>query len=150
MITEQAIVTQCFENRVEVELQRSSACGHCELAKGCGTGALGRLLGRRNKPLSLYTEKKLQPGDHVVLGLSESALVSSSLITYGAPLLLMLFFSLLASLAGLPEIPVVLLAGAGFFAGMKLSGWLLSLLGVEFLTPEIIYIQVNPQAGSRS
>ena len=35
MITERAVVTRCEAGRVEVRLQRDSACGHCELSQGC-------------------------------------------------------------------------------------------------------------------
>ncbi|MEM7564741.1 MAG: SoxR reducing system RseC family protein [Pseudomonadota bacterium] len=150
MITEQAIVTQCEANRVEVQLQRASTCSHCDLAQGCGTGALGRMLGRRGRPLSLVTDQKVHPGDHLVLGISEAALVKSSLVTYLIPLIFMVIVSLFGTQAGLSEGWVILLAGLSFWLGMKLSHRILHYLGVEFLTPEIIYIHVNPQAGCRS
>ena len=99
MITEQAIVTRCNGKQVELELQRGSACGQCELNRGCGTGALGRLLGKRSKPLVIETDHVLKPGDRLQLGLSESALVKASLTIYGLPLLGMVMAGLLASFA---------------------------------------------------
>ena len=95
MLTEPAIVTRCGDNLIEVELQRQSACGGCELAKGCGTGALGRLLGHRSKPLVIESAQSLMPGDRVMLGLSEAALVKASLLVYGLPILGMLAGGLL-------------------------------------------------------
>jgi sigma-E factor negative regulatory protein RseC len=87
MITESAVVTRRDGKLVELELQRNSTCGQCELSKGCGTGALGRLLGHRSKPILIETDHDLKPGDRLQLGLSESALVKASLTIYGLPLL---------------------------------------------------------------
>ena len=78
MITESAVVTRRDGKLVELELQRNSTCGQCELSKGCGTGALGRLLGHRSKPIVIETDHDLKPGDRLQLGLSESALVIGS------------------------------------------------------------------------
>ena len=101
MITESAIVTHRNGSRVELKLQRASACGGCELNQGCGTGALGRLLGHRSKPVVIETDRELEPGDQLVLGLSETALVKASLTIYGLPLLGMVIAGLLAAWGGL-------------------------------------------------
>ena len=90
MITEQAVVTRREGEQIEVRLLRESACGDCELSQGCGTGALGRLLGNRSRPLRLECSQPVQPGDRLELGLSESALVRASLTIYGLPLFGML------------------------------------------------------------
>ena len=144
MITEQAIVTRCDGNRVELELQRGSACGQCELSQGCGTGALGRLLGKRSKPLVIETDRDLKPGDKLQLGLSESALVKASLIVYGLPLLGMVAAGLIASFAVVSEVLIALAAGAGFIAGFKLASYLSHPLEHDLQTPYIVDIQVNP------
>lgn len=121
MLTETALVTRRDGNRVELELQRSSACDHCELNQGCGTGALGRLLGRRSRPLAIETDKDCKPGDRVLLELPESALVRASLLIYGLPLLGLLLGGLLAALLAVPEWLVVGIAVFGLFAGFKLA-----------------------------
>jgi len=145
MITEQAIVTRCNGKQVELELQRGSACAQCELSQGCGTGALGRLLGKRSKPLVIKTEHDLKPGDRLQLGLSESALVKASLTIYGLPLLGMVAAGLLASLAAESEILVTLAAGAGFIAGFKFAAYRSKVLEHDRLTPYIVKIEVNPE-----
>ena len=150
MIIEQAIVTSCNGSHIEVELSRQSACAHCDLAQGCGTGALGRLLGSRSRPLMIETNQMINPGDHVVLGLSEAALVKSSLLVYGLPLIAMLLFGLVATLLVLPEWQVALVAGAGFIAGFKLASSLSKLLSNDLLVPKIIDVHVNPETESRS
>jgi sigma-E factor negative regulatory protein RseC len=144
MITEQAIVTRCNGKQVELELQRGSACAECELSQGCGTGALGRLLGKRSKPLVIETDHDLKPGDRLHLGLSESALVKASLIVYGLPLLGMIVAGLLTSFAAVSEALIALAAGVGFIFGFKLAAYLSRSLEDDHLTPYIVKIQVNP------
>jgi sigma-E factor negative regulatory protein RseC len=144
MITEQAIVTRCHGKRVELELQRGSACAQCELSQGCGTGALGRLLGKRSKPLVIETDHDLKPGDKLQLGLSESALVKASLIVYGLPLLGMLVAGLLASFTAVSETLIALAAAAGFIVGFKFAVYLSHTLEHDRLTPYIVEIRVNP------
>ena len=150
MLTEAAIVTRRDGSRVELELQRGSACGNCELSQGCGTGALGRLLGRRSRPLYLDTEQDLEPGDEVTLALSESALVKASLTLYGLPLLGMVLAGMLCSLVSAPEWLVVVAAFCGFFAGFRLASRTTSRLEEGQLMPYIVNIRVNPreEAGS--
>lgn len=145
MITEHAIVTRCIGKQVELELQRGSACAQCELNRGCGTGALGRLLGKRSKPLVIETDHDLQPGDRLQLGLSESALVKTSLVIYGLPLLGMVAAGLLASSVIVSEAWVALAAGVGFVGGLKISAYLSRALEHDLLKPYIVDIRVNPE-----
>ncbi len=152
MITEQAIVRRAVGARVELELQRESSCGGCEVRDGCGVGALGRLLGRRRKSLLVETERRLQPGDRVVLGLPERALVRLSLLIYGSPL---------AGLLGGALLPAVLWPGAsdalavaggatGFWVGAKISAWRSKQLPRGLALPKIVDIEVNPVKRSGS
>ncbi len=151
MITEQAIVTRCEGRQVEVELVRETACGGCELNRSCGTGALGRLLGHRRKPLTLESERALRPGDRVTLSLSERALVKASLLVYGLPLCAMLCAGLLAyALAPAAEWIVALASALGFALGLyAASRWSAALSG-DSLTPQIIAVELNPQTLSGS
>jgi len=150
MITETAIVTRRDGKLVEVELQRNSTCGQCELNKGCGTGALGRLLGHRSRPILIETDHQLEPGDRLQLGLSESALVKASLTIYGLPLLGMVGAGLVAVMVAAPEVVVALAAFAGFFAGYKFAGFVTNALDAGQLAPHIVDISVNPELHSRS
>ena len=150
MLTESARVTRREGNRVELELQRGSACGDCELSQGCGTGALGRLLGRRSRPLILETDRDCGPGDEVVLALPESALVRASLLLYGLPLLGLVLGGWLAMLLVLPEWLVVAIAGAGLFAGFKIASLGTRKLEQQGQAPYIRDIRVNPGPYNRS
>lgn len=144
MITDTAVVTRCDDGQVEVKLQRESACGNCELSQGCGTGALGRLLGNRSRALLIPTEKNLKPGDRLLLGLSEAALVKASLTVYGLPLLAMVVAGLLAALFGWADIWVASSSIAGFLLGYKLASYFTDKLEADQLSPHIIDVRVNP------
>ena len=69
MIEENGTVVKVYANQVEIEMSRQGACSHCELSAGCGTGAIGRLLGHRSKPIIIQSDRDLNIGDEVVLGL---------------------------------------------------------------------------------
>ena len=73
-----------------VETSRRSSCGSCE-AKGCGTGTLSQILGRKTQRMRVENPVDAKPGDRVVLGISESALIKGSLAVYLVPLLALLF-----------------------------------------------------------
>ena len=144
MITERAVVTRCEGGQAEILLQRASACADCELSHGCGTSALGKLLGNRTRPLLIETRQDLKPGDNLLLGLSETALVRASLTVYGLPLLAMVGAGLLSAMSGLGETWVTLSSIAGFIAGYKFASHLTKQLEADRLTPYIVDIQVNP------
>ena len=150
MITERAVVTRCEAGRVEVRLQRASACGHCELSQGCGTGAIGRLLGNRSRPLVISTGEDLKPGDELLLGLSEAALVKASLTIYGLPLLAMVVAGLAAALLGVADAWVAISSIVGLYAGFKIASGITHSLEVDRLAPYIVEIRVNPDPLSES
>ena len=144
MLTESALVTRRDDNRVELELQRSSACDHCDLNQGCGTGALGRLLGRRSRPLVIETDRDCKPGDRVLLELPEAALVKVSLMLYGLPLLGLVLGGLLATLLAVPEWLVVGIAFIGLFVGARFAARMTRRLEQGGQAPYIRDIRVNP------
>ncbi len=144
MITEQAIVTRCHGKRVDLQLQRQSACGHCEMSRGCGTGALGRLLGRRVKPIVMDNDHDLKIGDSVILELSERALVKMSLLIYGLPIAGMMLAGMLVNFLFVDSEGLVLLASAaGFFIGFKFSSRLVNSTATPQIAASIVNIRVN-------
>lgn len=149
MITEQAEVIRRSGARVEVRLLRDSACGGCELGGGCGTGAIGRLLGNRSRPLSIECDQPLEAGDRVELRLSEADLVRASLAIYGLPLVGMLAAGLAAALAAMPELAVTAISIAGLCLGFRLASRFSLRLDRAGMNPRLVAIEVNPAAGSR-
>jgi sigma-E factor negative regulatory protein RseC len=106
MIEEAALVVATEGEEAWVETSRRSSCGSCE-AKGCGTGALSQVLGRRSQRLRVQNPIAAAPGEAVVLGISESALLKGSLAVYLVPLLALLAGGLLGEVMapqlGLPK-----------------------------------------------
>jgi sigma-E factor negative regulatory protein RseC len=92
----------------------------------------------------IETGQDFEPGDELLLGLSEAALVRASLTVYGLPLLGMVLAGLLAVFFGLAEAWVALISIAGFFAGFKFGSFLADSLEADRLTPYIVDIRVNP------
>jgi sigma-E factor negative regulatory protein RseC len=100
MIKEQATVISITGDLAEVQMHRQSACSHCEMSRGCGTGAIGRLLGKRSKPVEIKVDQNLKPGDQVQIGLPDKAFLRAGLLIYGMPLLGLFIGLVLAELIG--------------------------------------------------
>lgn len=94
MIEESAHVVESEGEYAWVESERRSSCGSCS-AKGCGTGALSKILGRRTQRMKVLNPVGAKPGDEVVLGIREQALIKGSLAVYIVPLLAMMAGALL-------------------------------------------------------
>lgn len=90
MIEESATVLACDEGFAFVETQVQAACGSCQAQSGCSTSVLSGLFKRRNNRLKVLNPIQAKPGQHVIIGIQEQALVSVSLIAYLLPLLCML------------------------------------------------------------
>ena len=99
MIEESALVVAVEGDDAWVETSRRSSCGGCE-AKGCGTGALSQVLGRRSQHLRVKNPIAAASGDAVVLGITESALIRGSLAVYLVPLLALIGGGLFGELLG--------------------------------------------------
>ncbi len=105
MITEQArVIDNSRPGQVEVEVERQSACGHCEVKSACGVGAIGRLLGTRKPRIKVSTELPLKIGDIVTIGIPESSLVKTSFAIYLVPLVVLMVAAVTGQvLFSLPE-----------------------------------------------
>ena len=150
MLTESALVTRRHGRRVELELQRGSACARCDMSQGCGTGALGRLLRRRSRPLVIETDQDCGPGDEVLLVLPESSLVRASLLVYGVPLLSMLVAGLTMSAFELPEWLVACAVIAGFLGGFRIAAFTAGKLEHRGMAPYIKDVKMNSIVRTRS
>ncbi|MFO1422569.1 MAG: SoxR reducing system RseC family protein [Candidatus Competibacteraceae bacterium] len=127
MIEEPAVVVEAGNGYAWVETRRRSSCGACAASGDCGTAALAKVWGDRRMRVRAVSSLPLRPGDAVIVGLAEGALLRGSLLVYLLPISLLLAGALLgqATFAGAGEEPVVL-AGAvglslGFLAARVLS-----------------------------
>jgi len=145
MIEEQAIVSGLDGELAIIRMQRQSACSQCELNKGCGTGAIGRLLGHRSKPLAIRNDYDLKTGDRVLLGLPDRAFLKASLLIYGLPLVALIGSGLLAQWAFTgSELSVYILSTAGFIAGLWVSGWIAKNHYSQQFNPQILEVGSEP------
>lgn len=94
MIEEPGQVVQAGGGYAWVETRPRTACDSCGSSDGCGTGALSKAFGRRNNRIRVIDTVGCTPGDRVILGLDEAALLRSSLVLYAVPLIMMILAAL--------------------------------------------------------
>jgi sigma-E factor negative regulatory protein RseC len=96
VIEESATVVGLEADFALVETQAKAACGSCESQSSCGTSVLSGLFKRRHNLLRVRNSLQLKPGDRVVIGMREGALVNVSFVAYLLPLVCLI----LAAIAG--------------------------------------------------
>ncbi|MCP3688155.1 MAG: SoxR reducing system RseC family protein [Gammaproteobacteria bacterium] len=145
MLKEQATVVRVVDRQVELEISRKSACGNCELRQGCGTGAIARLLGHRNKPVVIKSDIDLEAGDRLVLGLPDSGVLGASLLIYGLPLFIMVVASSLSHwITDGSELMTVIAAVAGFLSGFLTSATLATKVFSRQFYPQVLQVNGEP------
>ena len=118
MLEEQAIVVDVSNQKVSVETDNKSSCGHCSAKSGCGTSLLSTFFSRNREPLKLETDISLSVGDKVILGVDDSALVTGSVIIYAIPLMMMLVLPIVASYFSASELVSIACGGIGLVVGL--------------------------------
>jgi len=104
-----------------IETQQRSACGHCNVGDSCGTSVLAGLFSRRRNRVRLVNHLDLQVGDQAVVGINESVLLSTAILAYLLPLLLMLGFAVTTDLLGYGDQVSFASSMLGLFAGMQIT-----------------------------
>ncbi|MFO8003583.1 SoxR reducing system RseC family protein [Thioalkalivibrio sp.] len=123
-IEERGVVVTADASWAMVRVQRQTTCGSCSARSGCGNGVLSEVLGRRALELRLANAHGLRPGDRVILGIRDRALVSGAVAMYLLPL-----FGLIAS----PVLARTLSSelGEGWLIVAGISGFVLGLVAVR-------------------
>ncbi len=103
-----------------LESESQSGCANCRDGRGCGVSVFQRLFRLPRHRLYLPTEETLAVGDHVVIALSQRAVLVASLWLYLAPLLGLLGGALVFELSFASE-PLTVL---GAVVGLAASLWL--------------------------
>lgn len=96
MIEESGLVVERRGVWAEVETTRRTSCGGCAAGAGCGISLLDRFLGRRPTRLAALNRIEAAPGQRVVVGIPEGALLSASLAAYLVPVLALIGGAILA------------------------------------------------------
>jgi sigma-E factor negative regulatory protein RseC len=88
LITETATVLDVSGGIALVRCHSQAHCRRCAEGRGCGGGAMSRLLGERLHAVQVATDGlPVEPGDEVTLGLEPRGLVLASAAVYLVPLL---------------------------------------------------------------
>lgn len=140
MLEEQVIVTAVDGPSVWVEALAASSCAGC--SQVCSSSLLQQHLGRKRAPLAVHCQLAVSPGDRVIIGVDERALLWGSLLVYVLPLCALLAgAALAASLAAAWAIPgdwpAVAGGVLGFSAGIA-AAKRLPWLGAGALQPVVL------------
>ncbi len=124
MIEEQAVIVELKGECALLEIERSQPCGICGATRGCGISIWGRLFSQRSNKFLAANQLNAKVGDRVVIGVEEGALFSSAIISYVAPLLLLMggafLGSSLATTTSASDLYAALGGVAGLFSGLLL------------------------------
>ena len=100
MLEESARVVDVEGEFAWVESDRTTTCSGCSARRGCGTGVIARVLGRKRLRLRVVNTIDAGVGDHIVIGIPESGVVRGSLAVYAVPLAGLFAGALFGHLAG--------------------------------------------------
>jgi sigma-E factor negative regulatory protein RseC len=89
MIEEKATVLEVDSGVAWVQTERRTACSSCTANKGCGTGVIAKVVGRRSAVVRAIDPVGVSPGELVIIGIAEDAIVRGSSAVYLVPLLAM-------------------------------------------------------------
>lgn len=123
MIEESATVIAARGGQIWVEAQAQSGCSSCSTGS-CTTQVVGKLFGAKPNLLRLDNGLNARIGDRVVIGIPDELLVRASLLSYLAPVLVMLTVTGLAGGAGANEATQGLAALLGLVVGFAGIRWL--------------------------
>ncbi len=120
MLEQTAEVTHTLSDGIWVRAVEPAGCGTCG-GQGCSTRRLGELFQRKPRLFRVDSDLSLSPGDRIVVGIADGAVLKSAMRAYGWPLGMMLAGALLSQLVQPGD-------GAAL-AGMLLGGgmgWMLA------------------------
>lgn len=87
MIEESATVVAIAQNNITVTSELKSACSGCQQVDNCGSGQVAKAFPQKQLTLTVKSTLPVKLGDNVILGLNESALLSSAWQVYLWPLI---------------------------------------------------------------
>ncbi len=89
MIESPARVTRLEGDKAWVVSEAPASCGACG-GKGCGSSLFARMVNPHEPEYLVDNPIEAKPGDPVVLGIQDGALLRAAAASYGVPLLLLL------------------------------------------------------------
>jgi sigma-E factor negative regulatory protein RseC len=136
MVEESALVLRVESDMVWVQAIQKTACGSCQAQKGCGHSLLAKV---GQKQIDIPVARNgldVQPNEQVIIGVPEQAILRSSMLMYGVPLLSMIFVALLGTSFEVNEGGIITMSFAALIFGF---------LWVNFKSKTLDFDQWNPQ-----
>ena len=99
MIEERAVVTETGQGYAWLDIRRRSACGGCRASDGCGTAALAKIWTGKRLRVRALADLPLRPGDEVIVGMADGALLRGASLAYLLPLALLFAGAILGQTA---------------------------------------------------
>mgnify|MGYP000844101014 CR=1 FL=1 len=119
MIEERAVVAEAGQGYAWLEIRRQTACGGCRASEGCGTAALAKIWTGQRVRVRALSELPLRPGEEVIVGMADGALLRGASLAYLLPLALLFAGAVLGqtAFASAGEAPVALAGALGLGLG---------------------------------
>ncbi|MFM1891447.1 MAG: hypothetical protein RLZ44_524 [Pseudomonadota bacterium] len=124
MIEELGRVVEVRDGAAAVASSGAAACGGCASQGGCGTASLARFFQRRQRVLWVRNAVSANPGDQVLVGLDEGALLRAAWVAYALPLAGLLLGGMLGEAlasATTKELSALLFCLLGLITGLALA-----------------------------
>jgi sigma-E factor negative regulatory protein RseC len=96
MIEETAKVVRVEGEYAFVETEQRASCGSCQSQGSCSTTVLAGLFKRRKTHLKVTNTVYAKPGEQVVIGVQEQALLKISFLAYLLPIFSMILVAILS------------------------------------------------------
>ena len=104
-----------------VAAERRAACGDCGSRQSCGVSTVGQWLGSKVHTVRLPNPLGVEPGDSVVVGLSEDRLLGAAVVAYLVPLVAMIALAIIGSELSDSQAAPVMLGLVGLLGGLWCS-----------------------------
>jgi sigma-E factor negative regulatory protein RseC len=144
MLEETGKVVAIEGRYVVIETQQRSACGHCNVGDSCGTSVLAGLFSKRRNRVRLENHLDLSVGDQAVIGINESVLLSTAVMAYLLPLLMMITLAVISSLSGFGDGINFVVGMLGLFIGMMISNRIMG--DKDYQAREIVLLRSASQS----
>jgi len=145
MMREWATVVSWQNGIATLHSEIKTSCNSCSARKGCGSHMLNKLGPKNAHVMQIASEKPLQAGQRIELGIKESSLLGSALLVYMTPLLGL--FVLAGLFQGLFQSDLAAAAGAllGGIGGFIIAKGISSRFGDrEAFQPVILSVSLPP------
>lgn len=139
MLSELATVEQVTTSGVWVSTRTLTTCSSCQQQSNCATGIIAKALPGRQQRLFVPTDEVLLSGQQVEIAIESTAVLQSSLLVYGLPLLGFFMGLMAAAAAGGSE-------GWQLTSGLLLAGiasvsvWLVERQRQDRLTVQLVRV----------